>query len=67
MKMLDKEILNVKECAAFLGITPNAVYQRCYRKRIPYYKDANGQGVYFLRTELVNWATYLKIKVYELI
>lgn len=52
--MEGKTFMNIDEAAEYLGVAKTSLYNKCYRKQIPYYKPCGGK-VYFLRTELDAW------------
>jgi len=52
---MEKEILNVSDCASFLGKSQDTIRKYIADKSIPFYKK-NG-SIYFLRSEILNWLT----------
>ena len=51
---LNKDVLNFKEAARYLDISPSHLYKLTYSKQIPHYKP-RGKQVYFERRELDKW------------
>ncbi len=49
-----KEVLNLTEAAAFLGITKSCLYKMTHTQAIPFYKP-NNKMVYFEKVELLKW------------
>lgn len=47
------EIMNVKEVATYLSITPSAIYKLTSTKEIPHSK--RGKRLYFIKDEINNW------------
>ena len=52
--LLKKEVLNHKEAAQYLSLSPSNVYKHTMNNTIPFYK-LNGKLLYFKRTELDAW------------
>jgi len=48
----DKELLNIKEAAELLKLSPGTVYKMVSAKELPYSKPRNGR-LYFKRSELM--------------
>lgn len=49
-----KEILNMEEAAALLGLSKSYLYKKTYRGEIPFYRPL-GKVIYFERSVLLNW------------
>lgn len=49
-----KQILTLKECAEFIGLSESYVYQLTSRSEIPCYRP-NGKKLYFNREEIEGW------------
>lgn len=49
-----KQILTLKECAEFIGLSESYVYQLTSKGEIPCYRP-NGKKLYFNRTEIEGW------------
>jgi excisionase family DNA binding protein len=48
-----KEILSVKEAAAYIGVSPGGLHQYMHNNKISYYKPVGERGnVYFKKSEL---------------
>ncbi|MEH1007469.1 helix-turn-helix domain-containing protein [Winogradskyella sp. ECml5-4] len=47
------ELMNVKEVAAYLSITPSAIYKLTSTREIPHSK--RGKRLYFQKDEINNW------------
>lgn len=50
---MEKEIMNVFDCADMLGRSPETIRKYVTKLTIPFYKR-NG-SIYFLRSEILNW------------
>lgn len=53
MSPMDKEIMNVSDCALMLGKSKDTIRKYISDVSIPFYKK-NG-SIYFLRSEILNW------------
>lgn len=49
------EILNIKQVASYLSLTPSAIYKLTSRKEIPHSK--RGKRLYFQKAEVNDWIT----------
>jgi excisionase family DNA binding protein len=49
----DCEILTVKQAAQFLNLDPNAIYTKCAKGDLPYFKI--GKGYRFKKEEILKW------------
>lgn len=49
-----KEVLNLEEAAAFMGVTKSFLYKMTHNHAIPFYKPGN-KLVYFEKSELLSW------------
>ena len=49
-----EKLLNAKQVAEILGVTPGTVYQYIYRGEIPYIK-LNGKSIRFIPEEIEKW------------
>ena len=58
-----KEMLNVAETAAFLGVSMSRVYKITHRREVPYYHG--GKFVYFKREDLLQWVMKNRISSRE--
>ena len=58
--MNEKVILKNKEVALMLGITENSLRQMRHNRQIPYYKS-RGRRVYYLKSEIEEWALALRV------
>lgn len=52
---MEKEIINVAECAVLLGKSQETIRKYISKDSIPFYKK-NG-SIYFLRSEIIKWLT----------
>jgi len=52
---MEKDIINVAECASMLGKSQETIRKYIMKESIPFYKK-NG-SIYFLRSEILNWLT----------
>lgn len=55
-----KEVLNVREAAAMLGISADRVRRLTADREIPHYRNATGR-LTFLRSELTDWCLATKV------
>jgi excisionase family DNA binding protein len=60
-----KELLNTKETAEFLGISKNTLYEWIVQKKIPYFKI--GRLVKFKREDLEDWLKKKKMEEKEIL
>lgn len=60
----EKEFMNVKEAAAFIGLSFHSVYTLTSQKKIPHYKPG-GKRVLFKRSELEEWIMGFQVKVVD--
>ena len=51
---MTKEVLNLEEASAFLGIAKSTLYKMTHENRIPFYKPA-GKLIYFEKSVLLDW------------
>lgn len=58
-----KRLLNIKECAEYLGLSIQAIYNRVSQRRIPYIKD--GKRVLFDIEELQRWIEKHKVRAID--
>ena len=58
--MAEKIILRNEEVASMLGITENSLRQMRHKRQIPYYKS-RGRRVYYLKSEIEEWALALRV------
>lgn len=56
-----KEVLNLEEAAAFLGIRKSTLYKMTHLSQVPYYKPA-GKLVFFEKSALLDWVRSVKVK-----
>lgn len=49
----NKDVLNIAECAAYLGYERTTLYNKCERREIPYYKK--GKVIRFSKKEIDSW------------
>lgn len=49
-----KEILNLEEASAFLGIARSTLYKMTHQNRLPYFKPA-GKLIFFEKRALLDW------------
>ena len=56
-----KEVLNLEEAAAFLGVKKSTLYKMTHFSQIPYYKPA-GKLIFFEKSALLNWVRNVKVK-----
>lgn len=56
-----KEVLNLEEAAAFLGIRKSTLYKMTHLSQVPYYKPA-GKLVFFEKSVLLDWVRSVKVK-----
>ncbi|NOT73381.1 MAG: helix-turn-helix domain-containing protein [Cyclobacteriaceae bacterium] len=59
----DKELLNIKEAAAFLNLAVNTLYEKTSERSIPHYK--HGKKITFKRAELIEWVQSRKVSTYD--
>lgn len=59
-----KEFMNVREAADFIGLSTHGVYTLTSQKRIPHYKPG-GKRVMFKRSELEEWIKGFQVKVVD--
>lgn len=59
-----KEILNIREAADFVGLSVSRLYALTCHKKIPHYK-LNGKGLRFKRSELEEWLTRDRVATNE--
>jgi len=57
---LVKKILNTREAARFLDLSPSSLYKLTSQKLIPFYRP-NGKRIFFLRSELESWLLKTRI------
>lgn len=55
-----KEVLNVKEAAAFLGVGVSHLYKMMQARALPYFQPG-GKKCFFKRTDLEAWMTQCRI------
>ncbi len=56
-----KEVLNLEEAAAFLGVKKSTLYKMTHFSQIPYYKPA-GKLIFFEKSALLDWVRNVKVK-----
>ena len=56
-----KEVLNLEEAAAFLGIKKSTLYKMTHFAQVPYYKPA-GKLIFFEKSVLLDWVRSVKVK-----
>lgn len=61
--MTGKRLLDIKEAAEFLNVSPNALYSWVSQRRIPFVKL--GRRVEFDLKDLEDWIEYHKVKQKE--
>jgi excisionase family DNA binding protein len=61
--MPEKRFIGIEECAEYLDIKKNTLYQWVNQRKIPYLKF--GSRVKFDLLELESWIKKRKVKVYE--
>lgn len=61
--MPEKRFIGIEECAAYLDIKKNTLYQWVNQRKIPYLKF--GKRVKFDLQELEGWIKKKRVKVYE--
>lgn len=49
-----KEVLNLEEASAFLGIAKSTLYKMTHQNRLPYFKPA-GKLIFFEKQALLDW------------
>lgn len=49
-----KEVLNLEEASAFLGIAKSTLYKMTHNNRLPYFKPA-GKLIFFEKQALLDW------------
>jgi excisionase family DNA binding protein len=49
-----KEVLNLEEAAAFLGMAKSTLYKLTHQHKLPYYKPA-GKLIFFEKKALLDW------------
>lgn len=49
-----KEVLNLEEASAFLGIAKSTLYKMTHTNRLPYFKPA-GKLIFFEKQALLDW------------
>lgn len=49
-----KEVLNLEEASAFLGIAKSTLYKMTHQNRLPYFKPA-GKLIFFEKKALLDW------------
>lgn len=54
MMLNQKEVLDIDECAAYLGLKKSYLYKMNSSNTIPFYKP-NGKKVFYKRTEIDEW------------
>jgi excisionase family DNA binding protein len=59
----DKDLLNVKEAAAFLNLAVTTLYEKTSERTIPHYK--NGKKITFRRAELIEWIEAKKVRTMD--
>lgn len=58
--MMRKRLLNIKECAEYLGLSIQALYNRVAQRRINYIKE--GKRILFDIEDLHKWIEEHKVK-----
>jgi len=54
LEAANKNVMDAREAAAFLGVSMSHLYKLCHTRKIPYYKP-QGKLSYFKREELEQW------------
>ena len=54
--------LDIKQAAAFLGLSQSYLYRLTSKRRIPHYKSRGGKRVYFDPEDLQAWAYGRKVE-----
>ena len=55
-----KEVLNLEEASAFLGIAKSTLYKMTHLNRLPYFKPA-GKLIFFEKQALLDWVKGAKV------
>ena len=56
-----KEVLNLEEAAAFLGVKKSTLYKMTHFSQILYYKP-EGKLIFFEKSALLDWVRNVKVK-----
>lgn len=49
-----KDVMTVEEAADFMGVKKSLIYKMTHNREISFFKP-NGKGLYFERSELIDW------------
>ena len=63
--MTERKIIGNAEAAKLLGVTESALRQMRYKHTIPYYKNKTGARVYYVESELMDWALAVRVPTAE--
>ena len=58
---MTKEVLNLEEASAFLGIAKSTLYKMTHLNQLPYFKPA-GKLIFFEKKKLIDWVRGVKSK-----
>ena len=58
---MTKEVLNLEEASAFLGIAKSTLYKMTHLNQLPYFKPA-GKLIFFEKQKLIDWVRGAKSK-----
>ena len=58
---MSKEVLNLEEAAAFLGMKKSSLYKMTHFNQVPYYKPA-GKLIFSEKSVLLDWVRNVKVK-----
>mgnify|MGYP000517086005 CR=1 FL=1 len=58
---MTKEVLNLEEASAFLGIAKSTLYKMTHLNQLPYFKPA-GKLIFFEKKALLDWVRGAKSK-----
>ena len=61
---MTKEVLNLEEASAFLGIAKSTLYKMTHLNQLPYFKPA-GKLIFFEKKTLIEWVRKAKSKSVE--
>lgn len=61
--MPERDVITVKEAAAFLGRSPGSLYAQAHANRIPHYRE--GGTLLFRRSELDQWLSGKRVATNE--
>lgn len=52
---MTKEVLNLEEASAFLGIAKSTLYKMTHLNQLPYFKPAGKSLIFFEKKALLDW------------